>query len=178
LTLRTITLLPILALGCSEHGLEGDVELGRGAAALTGEGETTGDDGDGDDGDDGDDDDDSEDPCRTQGYWGTHPDAWPVTELQLGDRTYTAEEADAFLTSDSLGDASAILAAQLVPAELNLASGGDDAILGTVADAHAWIAARDDDGPLLFDIPTSTPEGQEAIDLARLLDEYNNSDCG
>jgi len=29
----------------------------------------------------------------TQGYWKNHPDAWPVTSLELGSRTYSKAEA-------------------------------------------------------------------------------------
>src|SRR5688572_10722012 len=38
-------------------------------------------------------DDDGEGCTLTQGYWKNHEESWPVSELTLGDETYTQEEA-------------------------------------------------------------------------------------
>src|SRR6266496_4207569 len=50
---------------------------------------------------------------RGQGYWKNHPDQWPVTELQLGNVTYTEEQLLAILHEPVRGNGLLILAHQL-----------------------------------------------------------------
>src|SRR5712692_10584393 len=62
-----------------------------------------------------------------QGFWKNHPDAWSVTSLTLGSQTYTQAQLLTILTTPVRGDASLILADQLIAAKLNIANGSDPA---------------------------------------------------
>src|SRR5262245_29482132 len=61
----------------------------------------------------------------TQGYWKTHPEAWPVTSLTLGTVVYNQVQLLSILNSAVKGDASITLAKQLIAAKLNIANGSD-----------------------------------------------------
>jgi hypothetical protein len=109
----------------------------------------------------------------TQGFWKNHEESWPVTTLVLGGVTYTQAELLAVLQTAPRGDATYILIHQLIAAELNVAAGADPTdIAGTLADAHAWLAAH----PL-----GSDPGGADrrtGTTLAGLLDDFNNGETG
>lgn len=124
---------------------------------------------------------------RTQGYWKTHPSAWPVSGLTIGGVEYTKQQLIGFLKTPPRGDASVILGHQLVAALLNEASGAGllPEVSGTVAAAQAWMETnRDSDGRLPYGIRPA-PDGypnpsawDEAIGLAALLDLFNNGEFG
>jgi hypothetical protein len=77
---------------------------------------------------------------RGQGYWKNHPDQWPVTELQLGNVTYTQDELLSFLRQPVNGNGLVSLAHHLIAAKLNVANGADSScIQQTIADADALI---------------------------------------
>ena len=77
---------------------------------------------------------------RGQGYWKNHPDQWPVTELQLGNVTYTQEQLLDILHEPVRGNGLLILAHQLIAAKLNIAAGADPScIQETIAAADALI---------------------------------------
>jgi hypothetical protein len=115
----------------------------------------------------------------TMGFWKNHEDVWPTTGLTLGGVYYDAGELDALLESPTRGDASMILAHQLIAAELNVLDGASDADIGdAVADADAWLAANADaDGTLPYGTRKS-PERAAAITLAGALDAFNNGYTG
>jgi N-acetylneuraminic acid mutarotase len=76
----------------------------------------------------------------SQGYWKNHPEAWPVTELQLGNTTYTQDQLLAILREPVRGNGLLILAKQEIAAKLNIANGADGScIQQTLADADALI---------------------------------------
>jgi hypothetical protein len=76
----------------------------------------------------------------SQGYWKNHPEAWPVTELQLGNTTYTQNQLLAILREPVRGNGLLILAKQEIAAKLNIANGADGScIQQTLADADAII---------------------------------------
>jgi hypothetical protein len=76
----------------------------------------------------------------SQGFWKNHPEAWPVTELQLGNITYTQDQLLAILREPVRGDGLLILAKQEIAAKLNIANGADGScIQQTLADADALI---------------------------------------
>jgi hypothetical protein len=123
----------------------------------------------------------------TQGYWKTHSGAWPVSSLAIGGVTYSKSQLIGLLKTPPRGDASIILAHQLIAALLNVANGAvadpetDAALLG----AEAWMtAAKDADGTLPYGIrPTAEGEPNpaawdEAINLAAVLDRFNNGELG
>jgi len=109
----------------------------------------------------------------TQGYWKNHPDVWHVQEIAIGNETYTKEEAIAILETPIGGDATYILAHQLIPAKLNVLQGADpSAVETTTADADEWLIEH----PLGSD--PSDPDREQGISLAETLDNYNNGVIG
>jgi hypothetical protein len=108
----------------------------------------------------------------TQGFWKNHIEAWP-SEISIGGVTYTAMEAIQILSTPPRGDATYILAHQLIAAKLNVLEGADDsAVATTIVQADAWLVLH----PL-----GSDPDGadrEEGIALAEVLDEYNNGVIG
>jgi hypothetical protein len=118
---------------------------------------------------------DPEPSCTlTQGFWKNHPEAWPVETITIGVNLYTKEQALAILsTPPSRGDATYILAHQLIAAKLNVLIGADDSVVATaIADADAWLAAHP-----LGSLPHGT-DRSAGIALAEILDQYNNGLIG
>ena len=77
---------------------------------------------------------------RGQGYWKNHPEAWPVTELQLGNVTYDQQQLLDILRHPVRGNGLVSLAHHLIAAKLNIANGADPScIQQTIADADALI---------------------------------------
>lgn len=109
----------------------------------------------------------------TMGYWKNHPETWPVEEITIGGVTYTKAEAIAILETQPRGDATYILAHQLIPAKLNVLQGADpSAVEAAIIDADTWLIEHP---------PGSSPSGaerQEGICLAKTLDDYNNGVTG
>jgi hypothetical protein len=107
----------------------------------------------------------------TQGYWKTHPDAWPVTSLTLGTVVYNQAQLLSILNTPAKGDASIILAYQLIAAKLNIANGSDPTpIAATIATADGLL-----DGCVLpCNVKPSSPLGQQMTAAAAILDQYNN----
>lgn len=126
--------------------------------------------------------DDDDGGCtRTQGYWKNHASDWSAVSLSLGGVTYTHAAAMAVLQSPSNGDASLILAHQLIAAKLNIQVNGasDGAVASAAADADAWLAANADaDGVLPFGVSPASAAGAEATALANVLDQFNNGLIG
>jgi len=109
----------------------------------------------------------------TIGYWKNHPYEWPTDDLSL----YTGHEAMMILwTPPKGGNAYLILAHQYIAAELNMLNGASapDEV------NEAWNSAQDllaeylDEG----NIPKKSPDRDLAIDLASILDDYNNGITG
>jgi hypothetical protein len=74
------------------------------------------------------------------GYWKNHPQAWPVTELQLGNVTYTQDQLLSIMHEPVRGNGLVSLAHHLITAKLNVANGTDPScIQQTIADADALI---------------------------------------
>lgn len=109
---------------------------------------------------------------RTQGYWRANPEAWPVSSLALGAQTYTQAELLALLASPTRGDASIVLAQQMIAALLNIANGSDPT---PVADtlAHANALFNGFIGELPYGVKSSTTTGQAMVADGVLLDQYN-----
>jgi N-acetylneuraminic acid mutarotase len=75
-----------------------------------------------------------------QGFWKNHPEAWPVTELQLGNVTYNQQELLSILRQPVRGNGLVLLAHQLIAAKLNIANGADGSCIHqTLADADSLI---------------------------------------
>ncbi len=119
----------------------------------------------------------------TQGYWKTHPSAWPVPGLTIGGVWYTRSQLINLLKTAPRGDASLILGDQLIASMLDVASGASTnaEVSQALADAQSWMAAnKDADGLLPYGIrPTAdgipNPEAwDQAINLGAVLDLFNN----
>ena len=107
---------------------------------------------------------------HTIGYWKKHPGKWPVDSLVLGTQTYSKSELLDILHSPSHGDASLILAKQLIAAKLNILAGADPVdIVPVIDEADALI----DGLSIPAGISPSSDEGSQMVQLADILDNYN-----
>lgn len=114
------------------------------------------------------------------GYWKNHPEKWPTDQIEIGNITYTKEEAIQILREASAKDATKMLAAQLIAAKLNRLNGASPYfyyfgkqinIDEIISDADAFLT----DHPI-----ESNPQGEDrqtALHLKDMLDAYNNKDC-
>lgn len=108
----------------------------------------------------------------TQGYWKTHPEAWPVTELTLGGVLYNQAELLDIFNTPVKGDKTISLAHQLIAAKLNIANAADPTVLGTtVADADAWLANNGGVG-------SGEKNWNGGEGLKNMLDDFNNGIIG
>jgi hypothetical protein len=111
-------------------------------------------------------------PECTQGFWKTHPEAWPLgcVPMLLGTVAYTQAELLSIYNQPANGNGLISLAHQLITAKLNLCNGSDGTnINATIAAADALI------GGLVvppvgggFLAPASTSA------LTQTLDDWNN----
>lgn len=113
-------------------------------------------------------------PCpMSQGFWKNHRRAWPVSTLVMGNETYTKGEALTLLRTPVRGDASLILAKQLIAAKLNLEEGSDPTpIAAEIAAADILLGGFI--GKMPYDVHPSTSEGHDMTAIAGVLDDYNN----
>ncbi|MBI2215870.1 MAG: tandem-95 repeat protein [Candidatus Rokubacteria bacterium] len=109
----------------------------------------------------------------TQGYWKTHPEAWPATYLTLGGQSYTKAALLMLLDTPVKGDTSLNLAHQLIAAKLNVASGADPAAIGATI-AHADGLLSELGGKLPLGAKTAKSTRNAMVDDASVLDTYNN----
>src|SRR5579859_4387032 len=80
----------------------------------------------------------------TLGYWKNHPSAWPVTSLTIGGVSYSEQQLLDLFNTAPKGDASIILAHQLIAALLNTANGAvsSAAVQQAINDAQTWLTAN------------------------------------
>lgn len=110
---------------------------------------------------------------KTQGFWKTHPEAWPVSSLTLGSQSYTKAELITILKTPTRGDASIILAKQLIAAKLNVANGADPTpISATIAHADALFSSFA--GKLPYGVDPRSTTGNAMTADGETLDDYNN----
>ncbi|HTL78127.1 MAG TPA: hypothetical protein VL136_01875 [Candidatus Babeliales bacterium] len=107
----------------------------------------------------------------SQGYWKTHPAAWPVTSLTLGTVVYNQSQLLSILNTPGKGDASIILALQLIAAKLNIANGSDPApIAATIVTADGLLGSC----VLPCNVKPSSTLGGQMTAAAAILAQYNN----
>ncbi len=105
---------------------------------------------------------------RSQGYWKTHPKAWPLpTTTKLCGKTWLSILWD----QPDGGDAWVNLAHQYIAAELNVAAGADDSKIRKVLAAAEYLLKDNCYG-------LSAKERRKALDLKDILDAYNNGKVG
>ena len=110
----------------------------------------------------------------TQGYWANHPENWAANSLMLGTQFYTQAELLALMPGGG-GDASTILAVQMIATKLNIAAGADPAsISAALLTADSLLGQFT--GKLPYNVAPSSSEGQAMINIAGLLDSFNNGD--
>lgn len=117
----------------------------------------------------------------TQGYWKNHPAAWPTMSVTMGGVTYSQQELLALYGMSPSGDASLILAHQLITALLNGAAGAGmpGSVVTALANAQNWMAAnKDADGRLPYGTSSSSAAGGQATQLSETLDQFNNGRLG
>jgi hypothetical protein len=115
----------------------------------------------------------TEDCTYGQGFWKNHSTDWPVDTLTLGGVSYDQSELLAILGTSPRGDATYILARQLIAAKLSILAGADSTAADTaIAAADAWLALYPPDSD-----PTE-PDRQDGIVLAETLDDYNSGVIG
>jgi hypothetical protein len=104
-------------------------------------------------------------------------DEWPVSSMYLGEREYDESELRAILDAPTRGDASIILARQLIAAELNVAAGHNASVFvdadnrtaaEAIAEAHALVGDQQ--------VPAKVrgKDGADWTALADTLDAFNN----
>ena len=93
--------------------------------------------------------------------------------LMLGSQTYTKMELLHILMTPARGDASLILADQLIAAKLNIANGSDPTpISSTITHADSLLSMFS--GKLPYNVKPSSAIGQMMVSDANTLDNYNN----
>lgn len=106
----------------------------------------------------------------TQGFWKTHPEAWPVTTLTLGTVSYSQADLLKILNQPVKGNGLVSLAHQLIAAKLNIANGASGTVINaTIASADAAIGAR-----VVPPIGTGSLTTSSVGGLVTSLDQYNN----
>jgi len=118
-----------------------------------------------------------------QGDWKNNTSYWPYTALpmMLGtSHLYSQADLLNLLNTATKGDASLILASQLIAAKLNVANGV--ATSQTILDAITAADAAIGNQSLPAKVKTNTTLGKTMISLAATLEEYNvgmfNPECG
>jgi hypothetical protein len=109
----------------------------------------------------------------SQGFWKNHAEFWPMESLTLGSQTYGRQEIDALLRMPAQGDASLILAYQLIAAKLNIAWGSNpDPIAGIISSADSLLSNYA--GKLPYGVKPHSAQGTLMVSAAEALDQYNN----
>jgi hypothetical protein len=92
--------------------------------------------------------------------------------LTLGSQTYTKTELLRILNTPVGGDASLILAYQLIAAKLNIANGTNGTpVSSTIADADAVLSLFT--GKLPYGVKPNTTNGQRMVHDAGTLESFN-----
>jgi SdrD B-like protein len=109
----------------------------------------------------------------TIGYWKTHPEAWPVSNITVGNVNYTVSQAIYWFNKVGK-DKSTMMFAQLVAAMLSVQIGNDSSCVGpTIAAANAWLISY----PVGSSVAGSSyawSGGGNGATIEQTLDAYNN----
>jgi hypothetical protein len=108
-----------------------------------------------------------------KGYWKTQLSAWPVEQLTLGSQPYNQNILNVLLRTSVRGDASLILASELIPALLNVAHQADPRPAAAAIEAAQQLLAGCV-GPLPCQVPPSSVIGKRMLGLAAELEAFNS----
>jgi hypothetical protein len=110
---------------------------------------------------------------HTPGYWKTHPEEWPEDGIEIGGVVYLDVEAIAVLETPPGGDATYILAHQLIAATLNALAGADaSAVQGAIQEGNLWL----EEHPLGTD--PQNPAREQGLRLSVALVDFNEGRVG
>ena len=110
---------------------------------------------------------------HSAGFWKTHRSEWPVVSLTLGSESYSGDELAALLTKPVRGDASVVLARELIAAKFNTASGaGSGDLAAEVERADGYLTGLA--GRLPYGVSPSSPLGHSMVVSAGRLAALNN----
>lgn len=122
---------------------------------------------------------------RTQGFWGSSPAGQALVPilvpgtLFLGSVAYSAAQLDQILDQPAAGNALLNLAHQLIAARLNILAGADASpIAATLIAADAAIGGLVSPPVGAGSVNPGSPLGQTMVNLAGILDDYNNGELG
>ena len=111
-------------------------------------------------------------PECTQGFWKTHPEAWPsgCTPMMLGGVNYTKPELLSIFNTPAAGNGLIALAHQLITTKLNACNGSNvAAVAGDIAAADALIGAL-----VIPPVGAGFLHPSLTSALTGTLDDYNN----
>jgi hypothetical protein len=108
---------------------------------------------------------------RSPGYWKNHPDAWPVSSITIGGKTYSRTDAISLMNKEVRGDKTYTLFRALVSARLNVLAGANSScITDTITAADAWMR--------LHRVGSAVTGDRDAWKIGEplyiKLDDYNN----
>src|ERR1044072_8428761 len=111
-------------------------------------------------------------PECTQGFWKTHPEAWPLgcTPMTLGTVTYTKTELLSILNQPALGNGLISLAHQLIAGNLNVCNGSTSSSCASATATATPLIGGKGTPPVGTDfVAPSTTDG-----TTNTLDDWNN----
>jgi hypothetical protein len=104
------------------------------------------------------------------GYWKNHPDAWPVSSILVGGKSYTTDEAIYWLGRVGKDKTTTMFAA-LVPAMLNVMIGNDGSCVNAaIAAGNVWMTTY----PVGSNVAASSYAWSIGQPTQQTLDAYNN----
>ena len=111
------------------------------------------------------------------GYWKNHPNAWPVSSLMLGSKTYTQSQLITILNTPpgngNGADATILLADQLITAKLSIANGTSGTpIASTITHADGLLSVYS--GFLPYNVHVNTTAGHAMVTDAGILGNFNS----
>lgn len=124
---------------------------------------------------------DGETKCTlTQGYWRNHAGAWP--EGYDPDSSFLGADDTwmEVLETPPRGNAFYVLAHQYIAARLNVASGASapSSVETALQDAEQWLKDHIDENGVIETASPGSDDGEDAIDLSKLLESYNEGEIG
>ncbi|MEZ5291744.1 MAG: SdrD B-like domain-containing protein [Vicinamibacterales bacterium] len=109
----------------------------------------------------------------TPGYWKTHPEAWPVTEITIGGHPYSVQEAVALL-SNTGSDKRMTLFDSLTSAKLNVIVGNTNCVSDEIMNADLWMEAAGSLYDPMKKVKASSTAWRLASPWHKTMDDYNN----
>jgi uncharacterized delta-60 repeat protein len=110
---------------------------------------------------------------HSAGFWKNHGERWPVSSLTLGSQFYPAAEIAALLKNPTRGDASLLLARELIAAKFNLAAeAGSPELAALVTSADVLLSGFT--GKLPYGVSPGSSAGRSLVALSGNLASWND----